>query len=95
MVGRECFEDRQRDRLGEHPEQQRRLGGGASLDQIDELAHGQLARFSREMLELPLVLGLLTQQGEDGVDGRLGSGHEAIVSDSGAIVGSAEGRPVT
>src|SRR5699024_1350764 len=67
--------------LAEHPEEQRRLGRRTGLDQVDELAGREGLRLPAELLEFGLALRDVTQQGEDGLDGRMGTGHRLIVAD--------------
>src|SRR5699024_1894270 len=64
-----------------HPEEQRRLGRLAGLDQVDELADRERLRLQAELFELDLALRDATQQGEDRFDGRMGTGHRLIVAD--------------
>ena len=80
VVGAEALEDGERSRLVQHPEQQRGLGRGAGVDEIDELPGGQELRLAGEVLELGLALRVRAQQVEDGVEGG-GGGHGAIVAD--------------
>src|SRR5699024_5179204 len=75
------LEDGQRLLLAEHPEEQRRLGRLAGLDQVDELADRERLRLQAELFELDLALRDATQQGEDRFDGRMGTGHRLIVAD--------------
>lgn len=77
----ERLEDSERHGLAEHAKQDRGLGRRARLDEVDELPDGQGLRLAGELLELGFVLRLAAQEGKDGVDGRAGRSHGAIVTD--------------